>query len=289
MIVDLMNLTTSDGITLDGAFFAPAKDTSPNGPADAVLVIHGSMGNFYSPATKEMAKDLSDAGYACLALNTTAHDTVYRNRSNGQLCGLAFEILDRSRIDLRAGIDYLSALGYHHIALLGHSMGAVRVAYYAATEDDDRVTAVVSLSPVRLSYSYYMDSKDADEFRSIVEQADQLEAENKAQDLMTVGFPIAQHFSAAAYLDKHGPSERYNLVDLAPKIKVPVIAISGSLETHTRLKDIARDMVQAAVNSPRAEYVIIEGGDHSLNNCKQDASARVLNWLGSLTPQPVKV
>ena len=76
MIVDLMDLTTSDGITLDGAFFAPAKDTSPKGPADAVLVIHGSMGNFCSPATKEMAKDLSDAG--CHPLANFKHDASAR-------------------------------------------------------------------------------------------------------------------------------------------------------------------------------------------------------------------
>ena len=287
MIVDLMSTQTSDGIRLDGAFFAPDRSAQRNGPVDAVLLIHGSSANFYHPATRFMAEDLRSQGIAALALNSAAHDTVWVDVASGRFYGIAFEILDRSRLDLRAGIDYLWGLGYRRIALLGHSMGAVSVAYYAATEDDGRVAAILPISPVRLSYSYYMDSEDAEEFKSIVQRAGQLEAEGKAQELMPVEFPITQMFSAAAYLDKHGPAERYNLVTLAPKIKVPLLAMAGSLETHTRLKDMAHDLAVAAVNSPQADYVVIEGGNHSLTNRREEAASVVLNWLGSLTPQPV--
>jgi hypothetical protein len=52
MLVDLMSTETSDGITLEGAFFAPAQDASRPGPVDAVLLIHGSGGRFYAPATE---------------------------------------------------------------------------------------------------------------------------------------------------------------------------------------------------------------------------------------------
>ena len=287
MNVDLMSTQTSDGIRLDGAFFAPGPSAQRQGPVDAVLLAHGSSTNFYAPATRFMAEDLRNQGIAALALNSAAHDTVWVDVPSGQFYGIAFEILDRSRLDLRAGIDYLWDLGYRRIALLGHSMGAVRVAYYAATEDDERVAAVLPVSPVRLSYSYYMDSEDADEFKSIIQKADQLVADGKAQELMPVKFPITQYFSAAAYLDKHGPAERYNLVTLAPNIKAPLFAVAGSLETHTRLRDMAHDMAVAAVNSPRADYVVIDGGNHSLNNRREEASSVVLNWLGTLTPQTV--
>ena len=289
MLVDLITLTSGDGVNLDGVFFAPAPDAAPPGPVDALLLIHGSGGNFYRPATKAMAEDLRNRGYACLALNTKGHDTVWAVQGEGQYYGNALEILDNSRHDLRAGIDYLWAQGYRSIGILGHSMGAVKVGYYAAVADDDRVTTVIPISPVRLSYSYYMESEDAAEFQSIIERADQLEAEDKAQELMEVRFPIAQMFSAASYLDKHGPAERYNLVALAPKIKVPMLVIGGELETHTRLRDCPQDMVTAAVNSPRAQYVIIPGGNHSLTNSTDKASATVLDWLASLMAAPVGV
>jgi pimeloyl-ACP methyl ester carboxylesterase len=222
MFVDLMSATTSDGIVIDGAFFEPAQALSRQGPVDALLLIHGSGGRFYAPATKTRAQDLRDQGYACLALNTRGHDTVWVNRQDGTPYGNAYEILDTSRLDLRAGIDYLCELGYRRIGILGHSMGAVKVAYYAAAEADERVATVIPVSPVRLSYSYYLPSADAAEFLRNLEQADQMEAEGKALELMKVNFPIKEIFSAASYLDKHGPAERYNLITLAPQIKIPI-------------------------------------------------------------------
>ena len=287
MLVDLISVTTSDGITLDGAFFPAATDASRSGPVDAMLLIHGSGGRFYAPATRTMAEDLSQRGYPCLALNTRGHDTVWMDAAGGVPQGNAFEILDISRHDLRAGVDFLAERGYQSIGLLGHSMGAVKVAYYAAWEDDPRVRTVIPISPVRLSYSYYMESPDAREFQGILERADQMESEGRALELMKVEFPIPQYFSAASYLDKHGPAERYNLVTLAPRIKVPLFIVAGSLETHTRLRDMARDLALAAVNSPRAKHIIIDGGNHSLQNRKQEAALAALNWLASLAPEQV--
>jgi len=282
-----MNTKASDGLRLDGAFFAPKQGARRAGPVDAILLIHGSAGNFYTPNTVATAEALCAQGYACLSLNTNAHDTVWANNVDHKFYGVAFEVLDRSRLDLRAGIDYLWGLGYRRIGILGHSMGAVRVTYYAATESDNRVATAIPISPVRLSYSYYLASPDAAEFQRNVQRANQLVAEGKGDELMAVKFPISQMFSAAAYLDKHGPAERYNLVTLAPRVKIPLFAMSGSLETHTRLRDIARDLAQAAVNSPRAEYKIVEGGNHGLSSRSQEALAAVLSWLASLSLQPV--
>jgi hypothetical protein len=62
MLVDWMSTETSDGIALDGAFFAPAQDASRPGPVDAVLLIHGSGGRFYAPATRIMSEDLRQQG-----------------------------------------------------------------------------------------------------------------------------------------------------------------------------------------------------------------------------------
>jgi alpha-beta hydrolase superfamily lysophospholipase len=98
-----------------------------------------------------------------------------------------------------------------------------------------------------------------------------------------VDFPIKEVFSAAAYLDKHGPLERYNIIQHAARIRVPLFVLSGSLETHTRLLDVPQDMIIAAVNSPRAEYLVLEGGNHSLTNMMPEAGAAVLDWLGSLS------
>ena len=282
MLVDLIRIAAADGMELDGAYFAPAGGAVAAGPIDAVLCIHGSGRNFYTAATARMADDLRGQGYAALTLNTRGHDTVWMDRQTGAAAGNAYEILDESRQDLRAGLDYLSGWGHRRIALLGHSMGAVKVAYYAAVEDDPRVAAVIPVSPVRLSCSYYLESADAAEFRANLETADRMEAEGRALDLFKVDFPITEMFAAAAYLDKHGPLERYNIIRHAPRIRAPLFVLAGSLETHTRLRDVPSDLVIAAVNSPRAEYRVLDGGNHSLTNMMPQAGAAVLEWLTSL-------
>ena len=288
MLVQLISTHNADGVRLDGAFYPPQEDTVPLGPAEAVLLIHGSRGNFADPVTREMAEDLAKLGYVCLSLNTTAHDTVWAN-PGGVYYGNAYEVLDKTCNDLKAGVDYLHDAGYTHVALLGHSMGAVRAAYYAATRPDPRVTAVIPISPVRLSYSHFAASGDAPEFLELVRRAEEMEAAGKGHELLDAGFPIQQLFSATSYLDKHGRAERYNLVDLAPGIRIPMLVLSGSLETHTRLLNMGRDLADAAVNSPGVECVIIDGGEHALPNKKKEASTMVLRWLASLTSRKVGV
>ena len=285
MLVDLMSVVNQESLSLDGAFYAPAANIPDPGPVDAMLLIHGSRGNFCDPATKSMAEDLSARGIACLALNTNAHDTIWYHPPSDDYKGNAFEILENTMSDLRAGMDHLEQRGYRAVGLLGHSMGAVRVTYYAATQDDPRVAAVVPVSPVRLSYSHYLESVDADEFRADLETAQRLMDEGDPDGVFRVNFPIPQFFSAASYLDKHGPFEKYNLINLADRIRVPILALNGSRETHTRLERMAQDLARAAVNSPGGTAIMVEEGEHSLVNRTAEASAAVLQWLAALALQ----
>ncbi len=285
MLVDLISVTNREGLVLDGAFYASVADTQYPGPVNAVLLIHGSRGNFCDPATKSMAEDLSAQGIACLTLNTNAHDTIWYNPPGQDYKGNAYEILESTMSDLRAGIDHLEKRGYHAVGLLGHSMGAVRVTYYAATQDDPRVTAVVPVSPVRLSYSHYLESEDAAEFRANLETAQRLMDEGDPDGVFRVNFPIPQFFSAASYVDKHGPFEKYNLINVADRIRVPILALNGSRETHTRLMGMAQDLARAAVNCPSANSIMVDDGEHSLVNRTAEASTAVLQWLASLALQ----
>ena len=58
MLVELVSTTNAKGVRLDGAFYSPPVDAVPIGPVDAVLLIHGSRGNFADPATKEMVGEI---------------------------------------------------------------------------------------------------------------------------------------------------------------------------------------------------------------------------------------
>ena len=134
-----------------------------------------------------------------------------------------------------------------------------------------------------------MESEDAEEFTANITIARQLISTGEPQALLRVDHPIPQLFSANSFLDKHGPEEKYNLINHAHKIIVPMLTLNGSLETHSRLRNMAQDLAAAAINSPKVETMMVEGGEHSLVNRTPEASDAVLKWLAALTPESVGI
>ena len=92
-------------------------------------------------------------------------------------------------------------------------MGAVKVAYYAAVENDPRVAAVMSgvaRSPVLLLLP------GISRRRRVPRQSGNRRPHGSGGKVpwicSTWTFPIKEMFSAMAYIDKHGPLERYNII-----------------------------------------------------------------------------
>ena len=48
---------------------------------------------------------------------------------------------------------------------------------------------------------------------------------------------------------------------------------------------MAQDLAHAAVNSPKANSIMVDEGEHSLVNRTAEASAAVLQWLAALALQ----
>ncbi|MBI4339429.1 MAG: alpha/beta fold hydrolase [Chloroflexi bacterium] len=280
MQVELVKCTTVDDIALDGVFFAPREGGMAGGTVDAALLVHGTGGNFYGAILLEMAERLRRASYAAVSFNTTSHDVVYG--SPERPWGNAYEILDRCRRDLDAGVTWLARRGYNRIAIFGHSMGAVKVVYYQACVQDPRVAAVIASSPVRLSRSYFLASEAGEEYRRFYESAQALVDAGQPDTLISATFPNPQFYSARSYIDKHGPAERYNVLRHAHMVRCPLLLMAGSLETHPRLRDCARDAFETIKYKPDARLVIQEGADHGWTNLREAQADHVLAWLGQL-------
>ena len=81
MLVDLVQVETRDAIRLHGALELPAVGaaSTPAGPVDAWLCIHGTGSNFYSASTLAgLTAKLLAAGAAVLRANTRGHDQIGR-------------------------------------------------------------------------------------------------------------------------------------------------------------------------------------------------------------------
>ena len=120
MIVDLVQVTTRDGIRLDGTWRQPPLGHAAQLGVDVVILHHGVGGNFYSPGMFEQYSDaLLEQGCAVLRVNNRGHDPMSRAAlgTEGKRLGAAYERMDECTYDWEAWIDFARAAGYQRIGL----------------------------------------------------------------------------------------------------------------------------------------------------------------------------
>ena len=283
MHVELVQATTADDIVLNGAFLAPPSEIPGSQPVDALLLVHGSGGNFYRGGTLKRAARLRDAGFAVGVINTRGHDVV-SSHTRERFIGNAFEILDDCRYDLDAAIGLMTERGYSRIGLVGLSLGAPKVVYYQAHTQDARVAGLVAFGPVRLSHSYFLASEAGEEHRRNYERAKELVEAGQPDTLMAVDFPNAHAmFTAAVYLDRHC-TERYNLIPMMDRIDCPLLILAGTLETAPRHLNMAQDMFDACGGRPDVELKLLEGAAHMFPDMDDEFIDPVVRWARSIRP-----
>jgi pimeloyl-ACP methyl ester carboxylesterase len=125
-------IKTMDGFQVDASLWQPSNKQ----PADTtlILMVHGSGGSYQRAPESALGWRLAAKGYASLAINTRQHDDKI-NTDN---------FLDVRR-DIDAAIQVGRALGYRSIVLQGHSLGNIQVQFYAATNWDRDIKAVMLL------------------------------------------------------------------------------------------------------------------------------------------------
>src|SRR4051794_6656200 len=123
--LELITVTTADGVELDGAIYLPAGDRSSW--RTPVLGVHGLTWNFYRGPMRWLPAALTAAGYPCLSLNMRDHDLSEPKD---------FEL---SHHDLRAGIGYLVARFGKVPVIAGHGYANNKIICYAAQSGDERI------------------------------------------------------------------------------------------------------------------------------------------------------
>jgi len=132
--LQFLSVKAIDGFKIDAALWQP--ENKP--PADTTIIVqvHGSGGNLTELPLRAVARALSPRGYAALTISTRQHDE-HVNTDN------FFDV----RKDIEAAVATAKALGYTSIVLHGHSLGTIQVEYYAATNWDPAIRAVILTGP----------------------------------------------------------------------------------------------------------------------------------------------
>jgi pimeloyl-ACP methyl ester carboxylesterase len=293
VLVDLVQTTTRDGLRLDGAYQEPARQAPRALALDGLCLLHGTGSNFYGSTLLEaFAERLLGLGCAALRVNTRGHDPVSNAATarGGRRQGAAYEAVDDCRHDVAAWLEWLRQRAGPRVGLLGHSMGAVKCLYAAAQEPSLQPACVVALSPPRLSYAWFCSGPRRAELLDTCALAERHVEGGQPAALLDVTFPLPYLVTAAGYLEKYGPDERFNYLRFAGSVPCPVLCTFGALEVegNVAFQGAPEAVRELAGRHPRLSVEEIPGADHFYTAAREAVVARVETWLrGVGLPNPV--
>ena len=99
------------------------------------LQIHGLLGHFLARGTPRLLPHtLLEQGFSSLSINT-------RLASTGQITGKG--IFDDTRKDIDAAVEFLTSIDFRNIFILGYSLGACMLVYWAAHQELRNVRGLI--------------------------------------------------------------------------------------------------------------------------------------------------
>lgn len=287
----LVNTKTRDGVRLDGFLANPHRGQADADRRTAWLICHGVNGNFYgSSLLTEIAEAIDQLGHTSLLVNNRGHDIASFNGAELPMrLGSQFETISHCTYDFEAWVDFLRSEGYTSIGVIGHSLGAVKLAYWAAETNHPEFTAAICVSPPRLSSRILMnDPKRASVFASQMEAARKLCDEGRPDEVMKVRFPLPTWICASTYLDKYGHDEKYDYMDKVARIRVPVLWFFGESEVlHGSSNFLGADLelikriqeIEAGQADFDQEVLTISGADHSYRGTRKALLEPLKHWI----------
>ena len=285
MLVDLVKVTNSAGVTLDGAYFTPAIGLKTTN-VDCVLFLHGDGGNFYGDLYLKIGQLFAEKGVAFLSANRTGHDLIAGRGVGGKLGGYAFERVSDSSSDISAWIQYLKDRGHSKILLSGHSGGAVRSVYAQSIEGFEEVSAIVSVSPGE--YNHKIVSKlHAPHFNLLYKRAVRATDKGNGDELIRPGYPWGSIWSKETFVDHFHVDNRYSVTKHAFNTRVPTLFVFGEEECRIGGDQelpvcgaAKRGLVEAAY--PHVKIRVVGGANHGYNERINEMVSEIIIWLESL-------
>ena len=283
MQTDLVEVTTTDGLSLSGALFTPSKMAS--GPIDAFVFFQGDGGHFYRPLYLGMGEYFSQRGIAFITANRRGHDMVAGGAPGGRLQGYAFESVAESPLDFWAWVDFLRNKGYTKIASGGHSGGAVRAVYTQATTPSPNVVAVISVSPGEYDHEGII-ALHHEAFTGPYEQATKNVASGSPDAFLRPGVPWGSMWTAQAYTECFHPDNRYSVSRHAENTRCPTLFVFGSEECAgpqiLPVCGAARKAVTAA-EFPHVNVETVDGANHGYKEREVRLYTVIFDWMETIT------
>ena len=119
-------------------------------------------------------------------------------------------------------------------------------------------------------------------FPTFVATAEDLIRAGKPNELFEARFPFPLLITAAGYVEKYGPAEKYNIVNSVPQLPCPALFLYGSkeLEAGPSFAGMPDALRSLPGGSPR-EIVVVPDADHNYTGVSDALSSEIRRWLAA--------
>lgn len=283
----IVQLRASDGRSVPALVTYP--DGGPDTQSPVAIIHHGGPGGHplrALSAARWAANNFAENGYITISiLSRISRDVIDQPFGSGIA-------------DIKGAVDWASQLSSGPIVLVGHSSGSVSLAYYQATMQDPRVKAIIHYAPTFPGRRWMPVNMGQPRYDEVVTRLRKLVAKGKGDEPIyedhKLAPPAPQNItygylmSARTWLSWWGPDSKQNNVALFPKIRVPMLLVSGDADIFVN-RAYHEELRKAAVASPRIDAIMMEGGvGHEFTGAEEKASKLALDWLSEIgiTPTP---
>jgi pimeloyl-ACP methyl ester carboxylesterase len=285
----------SSGRDVQGGLFSP-DPTLFEEPKTAVVLVHGVESYWYSAPTMFLACNLAAEGYTVLGYNGVHSGDSFRTSE-----------FETAVHEVGDAVTFIKARGFDRVFLAGHSLGTPIVEYYQGDDPDTAVKAVGVYGPHIDIPGVTRDSLLGPElYQEFAAECRELVAAGKGHEIKLLPFREGRVIitSAKTFLSyRDVETSRAAVAEMVRRIKVPLLIVYDAGDnirgkgTVTLRKTIAREIKASAVNSPRADIVVIPSRPgnspfqaHLFVNNDNTVTRETVAWLKAvgLSPAPLR-
>jgi fermentation-respiration switch protein FrsA (DUF1100 family) len=108
----------------------------------------------------------------------------------------------------------------------------------------------------------------------------------QSSTLLDVKLPMPYVITAAGFVEKYGPDERYNYLQFLSGVRCPVLVTLGSVEAASNMafRGAAEALAELGKRHRQLAVATIPGGDHFYTGVRPQLLAHVESWLRGAVP-----
>lgn len=264
---EIVNVNTQDGWSLAGLYFAGYDLNSDIG----AILMHGWV-THYDAKNKEtflFGKQLETAGQ--VFSQNGIPSLVVANRGYYRP-----EFFNDCVLDIQACIDFLLSKGVKRVILVGHSLGGAKSTYFAGTQNNQNLKALVLMSAIPAIHGLFAREDLLVLMKEKIEkgEGDLIFSKKEGQAIST--------FLPTTFMRNYESSYQKETLDAAEGITVPVLSVAAEKEWDW-FREVLNNIKDRATKSPKVDTKIFDGvTEHTYVGHEKEVAEYVVSWVKRL-------